>query len=93
MPAVPPEPAQAGGEGGPAEALQALGKGLSEVAGAIAQDPEAPEEAKAAFQAAIEAFEAGVQALQGGGAPQPSGPVSMEQGASGARPMSPGGPR
>jgi hypothetical protein len=80
-------PAQGGGV---ADALKTLGQGLS----AATQDESVPEEARAAFSAALEAFSQGMSILEGGGqAPSPSEPVSMEQGASkGAVPMSHGRP-
>lgn len=87
-------PAQpAGGEGGGdvVEALMGLEKGLASVTEAAGSDPNFPEEAKAAFAAALDAYRQGLEALSGGG--QPSGPVAMEAGASGARPMTHGGPR
>ncbi len=78
------------GGGGVADALKSLGDGLS----AASQDESVPEEARAAFSAALEAFSQGMQILQGGEQPpDPSQPVSMEQGASkGAVPMSHGRP-
>ena len=69
---------------------------IAEALAGITQSPDVPEQAKAAFQASLEAFQAGLEILQGGGAAephQPSGPVSMEQGASGAQPISQRGGR
>jgi hypothetical protein len=91
MPEAPmaaPAPAQ---DGGAEEAISQAGSTLSK----LVEDPGLPEEAKAAFKAALEAFSAGVSALTGGGSgPQPEqGVVTPEQGASGAVPMSHGGPR
>ncbi len=92
---MPPEAAPAEQKpegGGPAEALNALGQGLSDVAGAMAQDPGVPDGAKQAFASALEAFKAGMAALEGGGeGPQPEQGVSTpEQGASGAQPANMG---
>jgi hypothetical protein len=91
--AIPPAEAGAegGGGGSAVDALMSLEKGLSSVAEAAGRDPQFPEEAKAAFASALDAFRQGLEILSGGGAP--SGPVAMEAGASGARPVSPGGPR
>lgn len=80
------DPAQGGGL---AQALKSLGQGLA----AVSQDEQVPEGARAAFAASLQAFEEGMAALQGGEqAPAPSEPVSMEQGASGAVPVSHGRP-
>lgn len=72
-------PAQGGGD--PLADVQSK---LAEVAG----QEGLPEEAKAAFTAALEAFAAGLEAMKGGGEPQGPAAVSPEQGASGAVPMS-----
>jgi hypothetical protein len=85
--AVPPAVAEESApEGDVTEALKGLESGLTSVASA-----DLPPEAKAAFEAALEAFRAGVEVLSGGGGAR--GPVAMEAGASGARPVSHGGPR
>jgi hypothetical protein len=72
------------------EQLASLGQGLE----AVANDPSVPDEAKAAFQAALEAFKSGFELMAaGGGKPQdPSGPVSPEQGVSNSVPVSHGRP-
>jgi hypothetical protein len=88
---APAPAADAAADVSPDEALKALEAGLSQVA-----ESDLPPEAKQAFAAALDAFRQGVQVLTGGAAPaaeEASGPVGMEQGASGARPMSHGGPR
>lgn len=89
---APQEAAPEGQGGGVAEALTKMDESLSKLVAAVGQSP-APEAAKAAFQAAQQAFRQGLEALTSGGEPEQGGPVSMEAGASGARPMSPGGPR
>jgi hypothetical protein len=96
----PADPAGAddgSGDGGNVvDALMGLEKALASVVQAASQDPQFPDEAKQAFQGALDAYQQGLQALsssaQGGGS-QPSGPVSMEQGASGAVPMTHGSMR
>jgi hypothetical protein len=83
-----PAPEAPPAEGGDTEALlQAMGEGLTK----LTSDPGVPEEAKAAFAAALEAYTAGVEALKGGGGA--SAPVPMDAGASGAQPMSMERPR
>lgn len=73
----------------PAEALAETGSKLQELVAAITQDPQVPDGAKAAFAAALDAFSKGTEALQGGGAEQEAPEaVTMEQGASGAKPQS-----
>jgi hypothetical protein len=59
-------------EGGPEKAIEALGQGLSALAQAL------PE-----FQPVLDAFTQAAQKSLGG-----SGPTTMEQGSSGAQPMS-----
>jgi hypothetical protein len=92
-------PAEAGGQpaqeqgGGIVEALTGLDKGLFQITTAVTENPQVPEEAKAAFQSALQAFRKGLEMLtSGGGQPAPSGPVTPEQGVSGAQPMSHGRP-
>lgn len=64
-----PEGGESGG-GGIAEVLQGLDAGLSKVTQALSQGS-APEEAKAAFQAALQAFRQGLEILTSGdGDPQ-----------------------
>ena len=71
------------------EQLASLGQGLE----AVANDPSVPEEAKAAFQAALEAFKSGFEMMAGEASeptPEPVATTTPEQGASGAMPMSHG---
>ena len=72
----------------PASVLAEAGDSLQKAVMLITQDKSVPDEAKKAFAAALDAFSQGAQLLQGGGAPDAGGPVSPEQGASGAQPMS-----
>lgn len=90
MPEGAPAPEQAPQGGGAEEAIKNLGEGLSSLVQAMGEDPAIPEEAKGAFQAALEAFTAGAQAMSGGGGAAPQGAVTPEQGASGAMPESMG---
>lgn len=91
---APEGEAPAQGEGGIVEFLTKLDQALLQVNQALASNDGAPAEAKEAFGAAHEAFRAGLAILtgEGGEAPQQSGAVSMEAGASGARPVSMGRP-
>lgn len=90
-----PAPEQGGGEGGGGitQVLQQLDAGLYKVATTLAQSQGAPEEAKAAFQAASQAFRQGIQILtEGGGEPQQQ--TTPEQGANpNAVPMGHGRPQ
>ncbi len=70
--AAPAPEETAGGEGGPEKAIAAIGQGLASLAQAL------PE-----FGPVLEAFTQAAQKIGGGG-----GPTSMEQGASGAQPLS-----
>jgi hypothetical protein len=89
MPEAPVQDAPAPAQGGAEEAISQAGSTLSK----LVEDPGLPEEAKAAFSAALEAFTAGVSALTGGGAQREQGVTTPEQGASGAVPMNHGGVR
>lgn len=95
-----PAPEQGGGI---ADALVDTDKNLAAIAGAMAKNPQIPDEVKAAFQTASQAYRQGMEAVMeiagGGGAPggeEPpgGGAVSPEAGASrGAVPMTPAGVR
>jgi hypothetical protein len=89
-------PAQgAGGDGGGiVDVLQQLDQGLFKVNEALKSGP-APDEAKAAFQQALESFRQGLEILTGGGeaAEGPSQTTTPEQGGNpNAVPMSMGRP-
>ncbi len=70
------------------EQLASLGQALE----AVASDPSVPEEAKAAFQAALEAFKSGFELMGASEAasPESTGTVTPEQGASDSVPMNHG---
>jgi len=75
-PAAAPAPGgeeSVAGEGGPEKAIAAIGQGLASLAQAL------PE-----FQAVLDAFTQAAEKTLGGG----GGATTMEQGASGAQPMS-----
>ncbi len=88
---MPPQGAAADDaqEGGsdPAQVLAEAGATLEKAVSMLLQDPQVPNDAKKAFQAALAAFSDGAQQLTGG-APQAGGNAAPEQGASGAQPMS-----
>ncbi len=87
-------PAQGGGV---AEKIVGLDADLAKLATLAAENPQVPEDAKAALQASLDAFRQFTQLITGpgaqGGAPaDPSAPVPMEAGTSGAMPVSHGRP-
>lgn len=87
---VPAEGAPEEGGGGITQALVETDKSLFKISQLVGQNPEVPDEVKAAFQASLDAFRQGLESLTGGGsgsAPVPAN-ASPEQGASGAQPMS-----
>lgn len=94
VPAEGAPPEEAGG--GITQALVETDKSLFKISQLVGQNPEVPDEVKAAFQAALDAYRQGLSALTGGGeggsAPAPAN-ASVEQGASGAQPMSMQRPR
>lgn len=88
-------PAAGEGGGGVADAIVGLDAGLAKLAKASIENPQIPEGAKQAIQAALDAFRSYTDALTGGGeapAPEP-GPANVPAmaGASGV-PMSHGRP-
>lgn len=91
-----PAPQEGGASGGGiTEVLQQLDAGLYKVATTLAQSQGAPEEAKAAFQAASQAFRQGIEILTGGGQGQaPQQTTTPEQGGNpNAVPVSHGRPQ
>jgi hypothetical protein len=93
----PPKGAEGGGGGGGmAEMLQKTAEGVAGVAQAVGQLEQVPDELKQFFGQADEFFKRGLEGLLeltggGEGKPAPSEPVTPEQGASGAVPVSPAG--
>lgn len=87
----PASPAEGGGV---AEAIVKTDETLAKLAQASLQNPQIPDEAKAAIQASLEAFRSFSTLLtQGGGQGPQQGTVSPEQGASDAQPVGMGRPR
>ena len=87
MPEAPMAQA-AGGGGGVADVIVSLDAGLAKLAKATLENPQIPEEAKAALQGSLDAFRAFTTALtgEGGGeepSAQPVGAVSVEGGPNG----------
>jgi hypothetical protein len=89
---------QGGGGGGDiASFLTQTDGALLKIATAIQKSPQAPDEAKQAFAAALSAFRQGLEVLTGGeggeGAPPAAGTTTPEQGGNpGAVPVSQGRP-
>lgn len=92
---APAEGGGAGSGGGITDVLSKLDAGLYQVTEALKTGP-APDEAKAAFQTALESFRQGLEILTGGGEAQegPSQTTTPEQGGNpNAVPMTMGRPR
>lgn len=92
--ATPPADNGGGGDGGIEQVLQGIADGLAKVNDTLGSSG-APDEAKAAFAAALQSFQEGMEILQNGGQ-DPGGPsqtTTPEQGANpNAVPMTMGRP-
>lgn len=84
---APPAEGSEGGGGGPQELIQQIDQMLGALAKAAGPRGAPLEAVRDAFNQAIEQMLA--EAEGGGG--QPTGPMTPEQGGSGARPVGPGG--
>ena len=85
-----------GGGGDPLQALAKFNEQLAKITQVVTQNPQVPDEAKAAFTSSLEAFRAGLEILSGGGGEGPEGPAAVAPeagGNAGAVPASPAGVR